>query len=81
MEGDAAAGAAINLEEYGRLTDRLGRAFQRLGLKREARDVIPTLAELIAQDEAEQAAGEAAKAAAEEAARAARRSRRGRRND
>ena len=39
MEGEAAAGAAINLEEYGRLTDRLGRAFQRLGLERRQKDV------------------------------------------
>ena len=31
LEGAAAAGAAIDLELYGRLTDRLGRAFQRLG--------------------------------------------------
>src|SRR5262245_29035544 len=35
MEGDAAAGMAIDLEIYGRLTDRLGRAFHRLGLKRQ----------------------------------------------
>jgi hypothetical protein len=48
MEGEAAAGAEINLEEYGRLTDRLGRAFQRLGLKRQARDVTPTLSEYLA---------------------------------
>jgi len=39
MEGEAAAGAAIDLEIYGRLTDRLGRAFHRLGLRRRARDV------------------------------------------
>src|SRR5262245_61497477 len=28
IEGDAAAGAAIDLETYGKLTDRLGRTFQ-----------------------------------------------------
>jgi hypothetical protein len=39
MEGETATGAEIDLEEYGRLTDRLGRCFQRLGLKRQARDV------------------------------------------
>jgi hypothetical protein len=39
MEGVAAAGEDIDLEQYGRLTDRLGRSFQRLGLKRQARDV------------------------------------------
>jgi hypothetical protein len=41
MEGEAAQGREINLETYGALTDRLGRAFQRLGLKRRARDVTP----------------------------------------
>jgi hypothetical protein len=39
MEGEAAAGAAIDLDAYGTLTDRLGRAFQRLGLKRQARPI------------------------------------------
>jgi hypothetical protein len=39
MEGDAAAGATIDLELYGRLTDRLGRALQRLGLERKPRDI------------------------------------------
>ena len=42
MEGDAVQGKDIDLEQFGRLTDRLGRAFQRLGLKRVARDVGPT---------------------------------------
>ena len=41
MEGEAAAGAAIDLETYGKLTDRLGRALQRLGLERRARDITP----------------------------------------
>jgi hypothetical protein len=39
FEGDAAAGIPIDLELYGRLTDRLGRALQRLGLERKARDI------------------------------------------
>ncbi len=47
MEGQAAAGEPIDLDLYGTLTDRLGRAFQRLGLRRQARDVSPTLAEYI----------------------------------
>jgi hypothetical protein len=47
MEGEAAAGAEIDLELYGRLVDRLGRAFLRLGLKRQARDVGPTLGEIL----------------------------------
>jgi hypothetical protein len=41
MEGEAAAGLAIDLEQYGQLTDRLGRAFHRLGLERKPRDVTP----------------------------------------
>ena len=45
MEGRAAAGEEIDLEQYGRLTDRLGRAFTRLGLERQPRDV-STLAEI-----------------------------------
>src|SRR5262249_21886590 len=59
MEGEAAAGAEINLEEYGRLTDRLGRAFQRLGLKREPRDIGPSLAEYLASLQAESEPGAA----------------------
>jgi hypothetical protein len=47
LEGEAAAGAEIDLELYGRLVDRLGRAFHRLGLKRQARDVGPTLGEIL----------------------------------
>ncbi len=43
MEGEAAAGHTIDLDAYGTLTDRLGRCFQRLGLKRQARDATPTL--------------------------------------
>ena len=52
MEGDAAAGAEICVERYGALTDRLGRAFQRLGLQRRARDITtgPTLGELMLAD-------------------------------
>src|SRR5262245_59180005 len=50
MEGEAAAGEPINLELYGRLTDRLGRALQRLGLERRPRDVTPSLAEYLAQN-------------------------------
>lgn len=47
MEGEAAAGNAIDLDAYGTLTDRLGRAFQRLGLKRHAKDVTPSVADYI----------------------------------
>jgi hypothetical protein len=51
MEGDAAAGAPINFEEYGKLTDRLGRALSRLGLRsirRRPRDITPSLSEYLA---------------------------------
>jgi hypothetical protein len=41
MEGEAALGNAIDLDAYGTLTDRLGRALQRLGLKRQPRNVTP----------------------------------------
>lgn len=40
MEGEMAAGADINTEQYGALTDRLGRCFQRLGLERRSSKVI-----------------------------------------
>lgn len=49
MEGEAAAGRDIDLDTYGTLTDQLGRAFNRLGLKRQAKDVtpVPTLQQLL----------------------------------
>jgi hypothetical protein len=37
MEGEAAADHDIDLDKYGALTDRLGRTFHRLGLKRQQR--------------------------------------------
>jgi hypothetical protein len=43
MESAAVAGEPFDLEVYGQLTDRLGRAFQRLGLKRVVHDVTPDL--------------------------------------
>jgi hypothetical protein len=52
MEGEAAAGNPIDLDAYGTLTDRLGRAFQRLGLKRRAKDVGDlTLGDLLRADQ------------------------------
>jgi hypothetical protein len=53
MEGEATADREIDLEEYGRLTDRLGRCFHRLGLKRQAHDVTPALADILREDAAE----------------------------
>jgi hypothetical protein len=35
MEADSAAGQRIDLDLFGKLTDRLGRTLQRLGIKRE----------------------------------------------
>jgi hypothetical protein len=48
IEVRAVSGQQIDLETYGQLTDRLGRAFARLGLKRVVRDVTPSLAEYLA---------------------------------
>jgi hypothetical protein len=45
--GGAAGGADIDLVTYGMLTDRLGRTFHRLGLKRVPRTVVPTLDEYL----------------------------------
>jgi hypothetical protein len=56
MEAKMSQGEQVNLELYGRLTDRLGRTLQRIGLKRKPRDIGPSLADIIAQDEAEEAA-------------------------
>jgi hypothetical protein len=41
IEALGVAGEPIDLESYGQLTDRIGRAFQRLGLKRVPRDCTP----------------------------------------
>jgi hypothetical protein len=43
MESAAVAGQPFDLDAYGQLTDRLGRAFQRLGLKRVMHEVTPDL--------------------------------------
>jgi hypothetical protein len=50
MEGEAAAGTEIDLDVYGTLTDRLGRAFQRLGLKRQPREIGPSFGDLLRVD-------------------------------
>jgi hypothetical protein len=55
LEAKSVAGEAIDLDVYGQLTDRLGRAFQRLGLKRVARPV-PSLSEYLAAQAPEIAA-------------------------
>jgi hypothetical protein len=50
LETKAVAGEAIDLDVYGTLTDRLGRTFGRLGLKRIANDVTPTLDQYLAAE-------------------------------
>ena len=64
LEGEAAAGRDIDLDVYGQMVDRLGRAFQRLGLRRQPRDVSSSLATFIefgtwtgAEDESEPVSG------------------------
>jgi hypothetical protein len=43
IEARAVVGEEINLEVYGQMTDRMGRAFQRLGLRRIPKDITPSL--------------------------------------
>jgi hypothetical protein len=43
MGSAAVAGLPFDVDRYGLLTDRLGRAFQRLGLRRVAHDTTPDL--------------------------------------
>ena len=45
----AASGKEIDVDRYGMMTDRIGRAFQRLGLKRTAKDVTPSLDDYLQQ--------------------------------
>ncbi len=49
MEAEAVAGGKLDPDAFGALADRLGRVFNRLGLKRVARDATPTIAELMAR--------------------------------
>jgi len=49
MEGLAVAGKAIDIELFGSITDRLGRVFQRLGLRRKQRDITPDLRSYLKQ--------------------------------
>ena len=56
LEGEAAAGRDIDLETFGQLTDRLGRCFNRLGLKRQQRDVTPDPLDYVARHHSEAAA-------------------------
>ena len=49
MQAEALAGENFDVDAFGALSDRLGRMFVRLGLRRVARDVTPTLAEIQAR--------------------------------
>ena len=55
MEGEAARGNDIDLDTYGTLTDRLGRCFHRLGLKRQAKTIVPSVEDYIAHINSEAA--------------------------
>jgi hypothetical protein len=46
-------GEEVSLDEYGRASSHLRRLFETLGLRRQARDVTPTLAEYLASRDAE----------------------------
>jgi hypothetical protein len=50
LEGVAASGAEIDIALYGEIVDRLGRCLQRLGLRRLARDVTPSVNEYLQQN-------------------------------
>lgn len=47
MEAEAVKSGEMDLAAYGSLTDQLGRVFNRLGLKRVARDMTPDLRDYI----------------------------------
>jgi hypothetical protein len=47
MESHGAQGEQIDLDVFGKLTDRLGRTLQRLGIKRVPRDVTPSVSDYI----------------------------------
>jgi hypothetical protein len=69
IEALGVAGQTIDLEQYGQLTDRIGRCFQRLGLERRAKDVgTPSLSDLVRLEDEERRQEEAAARAAEAAA-------------
>jgi hypothetical protein len=56
-----AQGEDIDLDQYGQLSDRIGRCFQRLGLKRVSRNITPSIAEVAASFGADNHLTEAAK--------------------
>ena len=59
QEARMSQGEPVNLDSFGRAASHLRRILESIGLRREARDVGPTLADLIAEDEAAEAEGDA----------------------
>ena len=59
MEARMSQGEQVNLDSFGRAASHLRRLYEAIGLRRQPRDVMPSLADLIAQDEAEAAEGAA----------------------
>src|SRR5262249_49418139 len=55
MEARMSEGQVVNLDTFGRAASHLRRLYESIGLKRTPRNGPPTLAEFIAQNEAEQA--------------------------
>ena len=43
LEARSISGESIDLDRFGMMTDRLGRALQRLGLKRVPKEIVPDL--------------------------------------
>ena len=62
-----AQGRPIDLDSYGMLSDRIGRCFARLGLKRVRRDITPSIAEIAASFGSNTRITEAAKKPAQRA--------------
>jgi hypothetical protein len=56
LDAALSRGEAVSLDEYGRAASHLRRIFETLGIKREQRDVTPTLEQYIATKAAEKAA-------------------------
>jgi hypothetical protein len=48
MEARSVSGETVDLDMFGQLSDRIGRACQRLGLKRVPREIVPDLRTYIA---------------------------------
>jgi hypothetical protein len=53
MDGRLSQGEAVNLDQYGRAASHLRRLFETLGIRRQPRDVTPSLSDYLAQIQAE----------------------------